>query len=103
MGTPKHLSAYGREEEILLRALESERGVAVEFASKGLATHFRQRVNAFRVLLRKQSTTIYQPEDEAYNKSQFDHLLLSLPMQVGTTETWQINITRGKPVRVIEL
>lgn len=78
MTAPKSLDAYNDCEEYFERAAKSEKGIAATMASPGLAVKFRQKMNAYRVLLRKKAKEIYPPDHGSYGTSPYDAYELSI-------------------------
>ena len=72
MTAPKSVAAYGDCEEHFQRALNSANGIAVTLEAPGMATRFRQKMNSYRALLRRQSQKVYEPSDPRFNTSPYD-------------------------------
>lgn len=77
MTLPKSIGAYGDCEEHFARAAASERGIAIRLADPQLATRFKQRMNVYRVMLRRQSSKAFPPDDPRYGVSPYDSLQLT--------------------------
>jgi prolyl oligopeptidase PreP (S9A serine peptidase family) len=77
MSQPKSIKAYTDCEKQFELAAASERGIAITFESRGEATRFMQKMNMYRVLLRKQSRQVYEVTDPKYGISPFDHFQLT--------------------------
>lgn len=78
MTAPKSLAAYEDCEKLFEQAAETEKGIAVVLETAGMAVKFRQKMNAYRVLLRKQSKLLREPTDPQYGMSPYDAFELAL-------------------------
>ena len=78
MTQPKSLDAYRDCEEYFERAAASTNGIAITLDNPSGAIRFRLKMNSFRVLLRKQSKEVRQPEDPQYGLSPYDSYELSI-------------------------
>lgn len=78
MTSPRSLGAYSDCEEYFEKAAASANGLAVSLEDPGMAVKFRQKMNAYRVLLRKQSKQIRPADDPQYGVSPYDAFELSL-------------------------
>lgn len=78
MTMPKSLAAYTDCEEFFEKAATSPNGLGVTLESPGMAVKFRQKMNAYRVLLRKQSKTLFEPDDPKFGLSPYDAYELSI-------------------------
>lgn len=65
------------------KALASEKGLMLTFATKGRAVHFRQRGYKFRSLDRIRNTELYPEGDPMYGKSPYDILKIDLVENVA--------------------
>lgn len=66
--------AYGDARELLLRAVESERGLRLTLASPAAAASLRRRMNFVRAQDREASQKRLMPGDPLYGVSDFDML-----------------------------
>ncbi len=78
MTAPKSIAAYGDCEEYFEKAASSEKGIAVTVNSPGMAVKFRQKMNAYRVLLRKQSRALHELNDPRHGTCPYDAYELSI-------------------------
>jgi len=96
---PKHnIALYPAEEEIFLRALESEKGLRVRAGNgvpptKSWAFGFAHRMNRCRLADAERSKTMYPLADPRHGVSQFDCLIVRRK-QIEGTDDWYIEITR---------
>lgn len=58
------------------RALESEKGVRLEFKDEKTAMTFKGRFHSFRYLDRKENRKIYHEGDPMYGRSAYDPLMV---------------------------
>ena len=70
-----NLETYNREQELLDRALDSDKGLTLVFDKTEEATTFRMRCYTLRKLMRLQSKEIYPPDDPLYASSPYDNLI----------------------------
>ncbi len=101
MGTSKDISTYHDCEEFFEQALGHERGIAVTQESPGHAQRFMQRMNAYRVALRKSSQQVYPLGHELHNKSPYDIFILRKDPENSSRVL--IQPTNSKPVKVESL
>lgn len=78
----RNIAAYAAEEEILLRALESPRGLILrpkqgEQATKNWATYNRHRLNQCREADRQRSQGVWPEGDPRHGKSAFEGLVMT--------------------------
>lgn len=76
MGLSKAVGSYDDCRQLLDKALASEKGIKITRESAGAAKHLRHRMNAYRAQTRRQSMTMYEPGNPAYNVSPYDGLVL---------------------------
>jgi len=102
MGTPKNLSAYGAEQEIMLRALENEAGCKISLSTYGKAINFRQRLFALRVLDRARNKEVYPVGEALHGKSPYDRISISSPKEEPNGE-WTLILTPSNVVKITDL
>lgn len=68
--------SFADAKTVLDRALESHRGLELEFDNAQRATRFRQRLYAARERDRKKSRQIYPVGDPGYDRSVWDALVI---------------------------
>lgn len=99
MAQPKSLDAYLDCEARFAESLASEHGKAYIFDSEGTAVQFRLKMNTYRERLRRQSTKIYERDDERYSTSPYD----SLSVQIDKKNPKRVLIKRYSiPVLAVE-
>lgn len=76
MAQPRSLTAYAECEEFFERALSASAGIAVRLETSSLATQFIQKMNTYRVRLRRESERVYPQEDPRRNTCPYDHFKL---------------------------
>lgn len=72
--------AYNDCQEAFNKALTAERGVRMKFASPAEAIRFRLRMNDFRQKDREVSKQFQPADSPLYGTSQYDTLVLSIPV-----------------------
>lgn len=78
MSMSKTLGAYVDCEDYWTRAQSAPRGIGVTLDSPGHAKRLIQRLNAYRVLLRKRAQEIYPPGDPKWGVSVYDTMRASV-------------------------
>lgn len=78
MTPPKSLGAYTDCEEYFEKAAASEKGIGLTLETPGMALRFRQKMNSYRIVLRKQSKAIYEIGEPKYNTSPYDAYELTI-------------------------
>ena len=69
-------ATYTDSEDYFEQALASARGIAVDFDTAGQATHFMQKLNAFRVKQRRTNAKVYPDEHPLHNKTPWDNIIV---------------------------
>jgi hypothetical protein len=70
--------------DVMEKAIESERGVRVQFETEGAAKHFLVRLNKARVLDRDENRQTYVPGDMLFGRSVYDPLMGQIRRVDGT-------------------
>lgn len=68
--------AYPDIKAVLDKAIESERGVKVEFATSREAERFKARACMFRVLVRRENAKLYEVAHSLHGRSVYDCLVI---------------------------
>lgn len=79
MALSSDINLFFKEEEIFARALSNPKGLEVSYENPRAAVRACQRFNHYRVLLRKQSLTIYPEGDPRRGACIYDHIVLRRP------------------------
>jgi hypothetical protein len=82
--------ATGDVREVLMQALESEKGLQLTFATPTAAITFRRRAYAFRDVDRKRSKDIYEKGHPMFGVSDFDGLRITLDGRVIKIEKYNL-------------
>lgn len=65
------------------RVMDSPKGCAVEFDTKGAAINFRQRCYSLNKNIRLMNKKVYQPDEPMYGKSEFDAVSMVIEQHEG--------------------
>lgn len=95
MSLSNAVTSYQDVQEILSRAMASQKGIRVKVGTKGAAVQLRQRLYKFRLADRNDSKKMYAAEDFRHGKSDFDSLRVDL--QQDPDETWAVVIRKFDP------
>lgn len=68
--------AYPDVKDVLDRALQSERGVKLQFDTSREAERFKARACMFRVLVRRENAKIYEIAHSLHGRSVYDCLII---------------------------
>lgn len=76
MSLSNQVSAYPDCEEFWAEALRDSRGARALYDDFDKASRQQMRMNHYRVLLRKESQRVYPKDDPAWNKCEYDILVV---------------------------
>lgn len=94
MPFPESVDAYPDVEALFERALASEKGIVVTFATPEQATINRGRMNAYRVRLRKANAKIYPEGHHMHAKTPYEGLVLRKPEGSNRIEIEKLGVER---------
>lgn len=95
MSLPDRIGAFSDCIDYFEKALASSRGIRVEFADWGDATHFVMRMNQARKLERQDARRMFTHDDPRWGKSAFDCLMVRRP-KAGHEDNWWVYIDRAE-------
>ncbi len=81
MGAPVSSAAYADCEKLLEKALESPKGLRVDFPTIAQARYFRHRLNTYRSVLRKESKRIYNDTQLGWNSSPYEKFTFRIDVE----------------------
>ena len=81
MGMSKSYLSYDDCRDALERALQSKKGIRLEFTKKSQAFRFVSRACHFRVMDRKESLRLYDENHDMYGRSPYDKLIITRPSE----------------------
>jgi hypothetical protein len=83
-------NAYPEARRFLDTALDHANGVAIEFATRGEATKFRQRCYQVRSNVRRYNQRVYDPDSAMYASSPWDTITLELREPTEDKPKWAV-------------
>jgi hypothetical protein len=78
MPQPRKTVSYGDCRQVLDQAIQAEDGLIVHFAARGKAFYFRQRLNTFRQIQRRENAKIYGEGHPMHAQSPYDKLTFDI-------------------------
>lgn len=101
MTLPDQIAAYEDCFDLFDAAKNDEKGSRALIGTRGDAKYYTMRMQKARSLQRAESRRIYPRDDPAYNKSEYDHLRVTV--KEDEKGLWWVYVTRHKhEVKVIE-
>ena len=91
MALPNQIGAYPDCIDMFERALADQKGIRVRFDAYADANNFQMRMHQLRKLLRDESRRMYERDEPAYDKSEFDGLIVRTP-RADTEGGWWVYI-----------
>jgi hypothetical protein len=92
LSLPQRLAAYEDCRRFFERAAESKLGSRAAFKTFGEANIFCLRMQTFRKLEREEMQRIYEAQDPAWGKTEWDHLIVKRPIE-GEDSLWWIYVS----------
>lgn len=96
-------AVYNDAEEYFEKAKASERGIAIDFDTAGQATHFMQKLNAFRVKQRKTNCKVYDQDHPMFNRTPWDDIIVRKDPEDETRSTVLLQPAQLRVKQVREL
>lgn len=93
MSLPQRLAAYDDCRKLFERAANSTLGSRAAFKTYGEANMFSLRMQTCRKLERQEMERIYDAQDPAWGKTEWDHLIVKKPIEGSEPDTWWVYVS----------